>query len=155
MFKYLSEILSQFTAPQRILALLILVLSIVVISLGPSYINNITLNSDEFQQEIEKQKKLNQGFQNEIDSLNNKIIKNQKKCTNDIIVREIEIIRQIEDLKRSIGRVNVENNLIINDTISETESPIRVIDPRPEMMMNGLNHIQNNIRLDVNIRGGN
>ena len=155
MFKYLSEILSQFSAPQRILALLIMVFSIVMITLGPSYIDSITLNADEFQQEIEKQKNLNQGFQDEIDSLNSKIIRNQRKCTDDIIAREIEIMQQIEDLKRRVGSVNVEKNLMVIDTVGETVLPIRVIDPRPEMMMDGLNRIQNNIRMDVNNRDSN
>jgi cell division protein FtsB len=157
MFKYISEILSQFTAPQRILALLILVFSIVIITLGPSFIDSITLNQEEFQQEIEKQESLNQKFKDEIQTLNLKIIENQRKCTDDIIAREMEIMQQIEDLKRRVGNSSQQNAIILNptDTVTESYSPIMLPDPRPDMMMEGLNRIQNSIRRDVNSRGGN
>ena len=158
MFKYISEILSQFTAPQRILALLILVFSIVIITLGPSFIDSITLNQEEFQQEIEKQESLNQKFKDEIETLNLKIIENQRKCTDDIIAREMEIMQQIEDLKRRVERTPVSNEMrVIGPLDSGVVLPsIPLIDPRPEMMMEGLNRIQNNIKRDVDVmRGGN
>jgi len=158
MFKYISEILSQFTAPQRILALLILVFSIVIITLGPSFIDSITLNQEEFQQEIEKQESLNQKFKDEIETLNLKIIENQRKCTDDIIAREMEIMQQIEDLKRRVERTPVSNEMIVIGPLDSgvVLPSIPLIDPRPEMMMEGLNRIQNNIKRDVDVmRGGN
>ena len=158
MFKYISEILSQFTAPQRILALLILVFSIIIITLGPSFIDSITLNQEEFQQEIEKQESLNQKFKDEIETLNLKIIENQRQCTDDIIAREMEIMQQIEDLKRRVERTPVSHEMkVIGPLDSGVVLPsIPLIDPRPEMMMEGLNRIQNNIKRDVDVmRGGN
>jgi hypothetical protein len=52
MFKYISNILSQFTPAQRILALLILVLSVIIITLGPSLIDAITLDRTELTKDL-------------------------------------------------------------------------------------------------------
>lgn len=160
MFKYISEILAQFTAPQRVLALLLVLLSIVIITLGPSFIDSITLNQEEFQSEIDKQKKLNAQFKNEIDTLTLQIIRNQKKCTDDIIARELEIMEEIENLKRRIANtpmVESRELRIVSPSDSVAPSaPVRIVDPRPKMMMDGLNVIQRKIKTDVDeMRGGN
>lgn len=162
MFKYISEILAQFTAPQRVLALLLVLISIVMITLGPSFIDSITLNQEEFQSEIDNQKKLNAQFKTEIDSLTLQIIRNQKKCTDDIIAREIEIMEEIEKLKRRIANTPVvESNAMMVLSPSDTGnvvpmSPVQIVDPRPKMMMDGLNVIQRKIKTDVeDMRGGN
>jgi len=166
MFKYISEILSQFTAPQRIIALLLLLFSIVILTLGPSYIDSITLNKDEYKIEIDNQKKLNKEFSDEIQRLNRQIIDNQRKCTDDIISREMEIMNEIEQLKRDIESTPVTssrtNQMVIQNPDSDTSrvihilEPIRTIDdPRPQMMMDGLDRIQKKIMGDVNKMKGN
>ncbi len=164
MFKYISEILGQFTAPQRIIALLLLLFSIVVVTLGPSYIDSITLNKDEYNVEIEKQKELNKEFSDEIQRLNRQIIDNQRACTDEIITREMEIMNQIEQLKRDIESTSVtvsqSSQMVIGPSDSSTVirrvEPIKIIaDPRPKMMMDGLNRIQGNIREDVDKMKGN
>ncbi len=65
MFKYISEILGRFTQSQRILALLIVLLSIVLISLGPSLIKENDCN--EVYDELNKQRE-------QILVLNNKLV---------------------------------------------------------------------------------
>jgi len=55
MFEYISQILKSFTQGQRILALLILVVSIVTITLGPSLINSNTSTCDELTVRLKSQ----------------------------------------------------------------------------------------------------
>jgi energy-converting hydrogenase Eha subunit F len=51
MFKYISKILAQFSTPQKIVALSMLLLAIVIISIAPSFISSITLDRDELDSE--------------------------------------------------------------------------------------------------------
>lgn len=176
MFKYISEILGQFTAPQRILALLLLLFSIVIISIGPSYIDSITLNQDEYVEEIEKQKKLNKIFSNEIDTLNSKLIRNQRECTDEILQRERELLdreqeiwNELERLKREVRNRNQHNRVVtpiqiepvVDTLVVEGDTLIRVqqqsasmniIDDTPEMMLDGIENIQNHIKEDMDKR---
>lgn len=173
MFKYISEILGHFTAPQRILALLLLLFSIVIISIGPSYIDSITLNQEEYVEEIEKQKKLNKVFSDEIDTLNSKLIRNQRECTDEILQRERELLdreqeiwNELERLKREIRNRNQYNHVVapiqiepIVDTVivegdtiirvQQQSSSINVIDDTPEIILDGIKSIQNHIKEDM------
>ena len=56
MFKYISQILSQFTKTQRVIALLMLLTSITIITIGPKLIDSITLDRKELEEKITKQK---------------------------------------------------------------------------------------------------
>jgi len=179
MFKYISEIISHFTAPQRILALLLLLLSIVVVSVGPSYIDAITLNQEEYVEEIKKQKKLNKLFGDEIDTLNAKLIRNQRECTDEILQRERELLDreqeiwdELERLKRVIRDKSnnsqvvvpiqtepVSDTLIVEgDTIvrvTQSVSAPMIIDDTPEMMLEGIEDIQRHIENDIEKRKDN
>lgn len=177
MFKYISEIISHFTAPQRILALLLLLLSIVLITVGPSYIDSITLNKDEYMSEIKKQKELNKIFSNEIDTLNKQLIYNQRKCTNDIIQREREFLEreeiiwyELERLKnevrqrqnsyvRPIQTEPIVDTLIVGvDTIIRVEETLPVSSPineDEEIILEGIENIQKHIEDDIQKRKDN
>ena len=73
-------------------------------------------------------------------------------------------MNQIEQLKRDIESTSVtvsqSSQMVISPSDSSTVirrvEPIRIIeDPRPKMMMDGLNRIQGNIREDVDKMKGN
>lgn len=177
MFRHISEIITHFTAPQRILALLLLLLSIVIIVVGPSYVDAITLNKEEYVEEIKKQKKLNKLFGDEIDTLNAKLIKNQRECTDEILQRERELLdreqeiwNELERLKREIRNRNnvrvvesiqmepIHDTTIVNgDTIinvnQSAPSPI-IIDDTPEIILNKIENIQKHIEDDIEKRKG-
>jgi len=179
MFKYISEIISHFTAPQRILALLLLLLSIIIVSVGPSYIDSITLNQDEYVEEIKKQKAVNKIFRNEVDSLNSKLIRNQRECTDQIIQRERELLEreqeiwdELERLKRIIRDKSNANQIVLptqvepvydtlvidGDTIIRAlqgSSAPMIIDETPELMLDGIENIQRHIENDIEKRKDN
>ena len=102
MFKYISNILSQFTSAQRILALLILVLSIVIITLGPSLIGAITLDRGELVEDLNRKDAKIDFLEKRLDTLSNRIIDNQRNCTDMITSREEEFIKMLDKLKSEL-----------------------------------------------------
>lgn len=153
MFKYISEIISQFSMSQRIIALLLVLFSIVLITLGPSLIQTITLDSGELWGTINKQKTQIQELQTEVDVLNKNIRDNQRECTNLIVEREKEILEEIARIESRIGsRKRTLNRIEIADT---SERVIRVIEPTGDMdmMMFEIKNLKNNINKDIENRG--
>jgi hypothetical protein len=137
MFQYISEILKQFTSPQRILALLILVLTITIITLGTEYINVMTADK--------------QYYIEEIDRLNKTIVLNRKSCTDEMIAREMEIVKQIDILKGSLTRPITNEKMIIKDTIfsdAKITQP-KIIQPDNSEVTKGLDNIKSKILKQV------
>jgi hypothetical protein len=102
MFKYISTILSQFTSAQRIMALLILVFTIVIITLGPSLIGAITLDRDELTRDLNRKETRINHLEKKIDTLSDQIIENRRSCTNEITSREEEFVRMLDKLKKEL-----------------------------------------------------
>jgi len=138
MFKYISEILKQFTRPQRILALLILVLTITIITLGTEYINVMTVDK--------------QYYIEEIDQLNKTIVTNRKSCTDEMIAREMEIVKQIDILKGSLTRHIQNEKMIIRDSVLVETKVVqpKIIQSDNSEVKKGLDNIKSNILKQVN-----
>ncbi len=86
MFKYISEILSKFNQRQRIIALVTLLISIIIISIGPKITESLTYNDEELRLRIESQNNQIGELNKRIDELNLQVISNQRECTNEIVV---------------------------------------------------------------------
>ena len=56
MFQYISDILGKFTPGQRILALLLLLFTITLISVGPNIVSSLTYDNDELMNKVKLQK---------------------------------------------------------------------------------------------------
>lgn len=156
MFKYISEILGKFSMGQRIVALLLLLLTITIITISPNLIDALTQDNTELDMKIERQKSEIITLTNEVDTLKNQIRKNARDCTNEIIEREKEIMKEIDDLRASIQGMSVKSSQSLkiydpNDT-NYIPSPVMIEDPRPEMMMDGLKNIQRKIQIDLDKR---
>ena len=88
MFKYISVILSKFTQGQRIVALSFLLLSIVIISIGPKIVESLTSNDVELKSRVESQTTQILELNSRVTELNTQIISNQRECTDAIVERE-------------------------------------------------------------------
>jgi predicted RNase H-like nuclease (RuvC/YqgF family) len=110
MFKYISEILSQFTRQQRIIALLMVLLTITLISLAPSLISAITTDRSELEYRISKQDEKIYLLENTIDTLDQKIRSNQRSCTQELFAREEEFIKMLDDIKAEAYKCRTTNN---------------------------------------------
>ena len=93
MFKYISEILGKFTQSQRILALLIVLFSVILITLGPSLIKDNDCN--DVYVELNKQRQ-------ELLRLNNELVDVQVEANNERIKREKEIAEILEMIKSDV-----------------------------------------------------
>jgi hypothetical protein len=109
MFKYISEILSQFTRTQRIMALLMVLTTITIISLAPSLISSITMDRHELENKITKQTERISSLENLVDTLDQKIRENQRSCTQELFTREEEFIKMLDDIKSEAYKCRTSN----------------------------------------------
>lgn len=113
MFKYIADILAQFSTPQKVIALSLILLSIIIITLGPSMIQS----SDELKEEIVNKNAKIKSLENELNKKDSTIRVEQKSCTNEILVREKEFIAMLDYLQ---NRAKRDNNKIISQTNMES-----------------------------------
>lgn len=118
MLKYVSEILTKFTPQQRVIALLLLLLSIVLMTNGGELIKSIKGTPDDVTQVLENQKLQIQTLQSETSHLNNMIIDVQRECTNKILKREEEMAVEIQNIINIINRREKSRPVVILDTIN-------------------------------------
>ena len=93
MFEFISKILVTLTPAQRLWALTIVLVSIVIITLGPGWINRN--DCSDLYPIVKNQKQ-------EIASLNREILDVQKECTSGRIERENEIRELVDQLEIEI-----------------------------------------------------
>ena len=113
MFKYIADILSQFSTPQKVIALSLILLSIVIITLGPSMIQS----SDELKEEIVNKNAKIKTLEDELNKKDSTIRIEQKSCTNEILLREKEFIAMLDYLQ---NKAKKDNNKIISQTNMES-----------------------------------
>lgn len=107
MFKYISEILSQFTKTQRVMALLMVLTTITITTIGPSLINSITTDRTELELKITKQTERINSLENHIDTLDFEIRESQKSCTQEIYARENEFIQMLDEIRAEAFKYKV------------------------------------------------
>lgn len=103
MFKYLSNILSTITPGQRLIALCVLLLSIVIITLGPNLIDATTKDTEELTTKINLQRVEIKDLSDQIKKLNDQLVSNESECTNRLIDKERRILTVIDELERDLA----------------------------------------------------
>jgi len=118
MFKYISEILSQFSKTQRVMALLMVLTTITIITIGPSLIDSITTDRKELELKIIKQTERITLLENHTDTLDWKIRESQKSCTQEIWARENEFIQMLDEIRAEAFKYKVSTktneNVVVN-----------------------------------------
>ena len=99
MFKYISDILSKFTINQRIFVLIFLLITIIIISIGPKIISSLSYDDASLIKRIEFQRIQIKELNIITSELNEQIIANQKNCTDNAIRRENEILGMISGIE--------------------------------------------------------
>ena len=143
MFKYLAQILAQFSMTQRIMALLIILFSVVILTLTPKFLDAFTQDNGELWETVNQQSTQITQMRGEITRLNGEIINNERECTNEIIRREKEILDMIGNLENKMERTRPRANMIYDgmDTIMMTPLPTD-----NSMMTRELKNIKKNIK---------
>ena len=118
MFKYISEILSQFSKTQRVMALLMVLTTITIITIGPSLIDSVTTDRTELELKITKQTDRITLLENHIDTLDWQIRESQKSCTQEIWARENEFIQMLDEIRAEAFKYKVSTktneNIVVN-----------------------------------------
>jgi multidrug resistance efflux pump len=122
MFKYISEILKQFTPAQKTLALLMLLASIIMVSLGPKMIDAMSIDNTEYKSKVDRQNAEIKDLQVTVDSLDTKIRNGQRQCTNEIAEREAEFIAMLDELKGDMNRTSTSRLIRKPKIIPENKS---------------------------------
>lgn len=117
MFNNISDILKSFTPAQRITALLILVFTIVLISLGPSLIDRHTTDCSELEVRVKSQQVQIMELSAQVEKLNRDLISGQSECTANLIQKQQEIMS------------------IVNHMIEEAQCSAKLSGRRREQMM--------------------
>ena len=137
MFKYISEILSQFSKTQRVMALLMVLTTITIISIGPSLIDSITEDRTELESKITKQTERITSLENHIDTLDWQIRESQKSCTQEIWARENEFIQMLDEIRAEAFRYKVStktSDVVVNrkKSTGDDENVMMMEMPRQE-----------------------
>ena len=169
MFKYIAEILAQFSRPQKILALLLVLFSVMTISIAPSLISALTVDCEELKGQIERQNKRIISLEELVDTLDLKIRNNQRECTNEITSREIEFLDMLEELKKDAKRGERASSYTYETTLRKTDAYIQdtvmvlgsepapeplIVQPKPKKnpsmkgMIDKIEKMQNKIKND-------
>ncbi len=138
-FKGIPEILEKFTLTQRILALLMLLMTIVLITLGPKLIDALTTSNTECISETKRQSVRITYLEKVVDTLDMKIIKNQRRYTNESAQREAEFIAMLDELKGDINRSKNRRSvklypIVRNEMVRNVDSGGVVYSPAPDMI---------------------
>ena len=104
MFKYIADIIKQFTPQQRILALLMLLLAITIISVTPTIAEAIAKDPIEYRKQIKTRDKRIDYLELTIDTLDLEIRTNQRHCTNEIADRELEFNKMLDEILSDVRR---------------------------------------------------
>ena len=136
MFKYISEILSQFSKTQRVMALLMVLTTITIISIGPTLIDSITTDRKELELKIIKQTERINSLENHTDTLDWQIRESQKSCTQEIYARENEFIQMLDEIRIEAFKYKVStktNNVVVNRKKSNDDENVMMMEtPKQE-----------------------
>lgn len=100
MFKYISNILSTITPGQRLVALCVLLLSVVIITVSPSIVDAVTKDNEELKSKVALQKTEIAELTTRVNELNTQVISNQRECTNSLIAKEKEILDIVVEIEK-------------------------------------------------------
>lgn len=106
MFDNFSSIIVTITKKHRILALFLLLLTIIIITLGPKLIEMINHDDNALNQRIDLQKESIKKLNVEIIKLNEEILQSQLSCTDRIVEREKEILDKILVMEKIVSTSN-------------------------------------------------
>ena len=136
MFKHISAIVSQFSTPQKVVALALVLFSIVIISVAPSLISAITVDRKDLNKSIEDKKEIIRVLEEELKVKNLLIIDNGRSCTNEILKREEEFINMLGQIKGDLRKRDVKEEPIIYESYrrSTDDSTMQMILPSPQVI---------------------
>lgn len=163
MFKYLSEILSKFTPQQRIIALGLLLLTIIVLGLGNSIITTYSNSDKVLNDRISRLETSQRILLKENDSLYSSLSESQIQCSNDImgvrrkILEDLGVLenQMVNQQRRVSYKVQSQPTQYIDNygdtmvvSMMNTPQPIQIKD-NSEDMIKAIRSLKEKIKKDI------
>jgi hypothetical protein len=119
------------------MALLMVLTTITIISIGPSLIDSVTEDRTELELKITKQTERITSLENHIDTLDWQIRESQKSCTQEIWARENEFIQMLDEIRAEAFRYKVStktSDVVVNrkKSTGDDENVMMMEMPRQE-----------------------
>jgi len=125
MFKYIADILKSITPRQRLIALSITLLFVLLITVGNNIISAISSSDNILNNKVERLETANK-------ELNNQLVESQLQCTQDITELRKQIIDEITRLENEMKSTTNERRTIMRIDTVQSNTP-KVIYMKPDI----------------------
>jgi hypothetical protein len=117
------------------MALLMVLTTITIITIGPSLIDSITTDRTELELKITKQAERITSLENHIDTLDWQIRESQKSCTQEIYARESEFIQMLDEIRAEAFKykvtTNTNDNIVVNRKSNGDDGTVMMMEQQP------------------------
>lgn len=150
MFKYIGDILKQFTSTQRLIALLILLISITIIMVGPKLVESFKTDKKDYEQLVVSLRNRNTTLTTENEDLSNQILVNRRECRIKLVEKENEIIEVLSKIENNLNRNRhlqkvTTDTFVVNDSITKISS-VKVLEPTNNDAVIMIRDLKNNLK---------
>jgi len=119
------------------MALLMVLTTITIITIGPSLIDSVTTDRKELEDKITNQSNRIKILENQVDTLDSKIRAGQRSCTQEIWARENEFIQMLDEIRLEAFKYTVSTktneNIVVNrKSNGDDENVMMMEQPRQE-----------------------
>jgi hypothetical protein len=129
MFQYISEIIKNISPRQRFFALVVVLLTILLITLGGKIINAFTNSDKILENKVSRLEEANVLLNNQNRELQTILIQSQIQCTKDITQVREDILKEIGQIEREMRMTQTR----IISTSRDTVQVIPVVTSNPAM----------------------
>lgn len=145
MFQYISEIIKNISPKQRLWALFITLVFVLLITLGSNIIDAFSSSDRVLQNRIESLETANVSLNNQNRELQTIIIESQIQCTKDITQVRQQILDELDRIEREMKMT--ESRMEIRTTDSIQSSPRVIQLPNPAMVR--ISTMKNQLKTDM------
>lgn len=133
------------------IALCVLLLSIVIITLGPRLIDATTKDTEELTTKINLQRVEIKDLSDQIKKLNDQLVSNESECTNRLIDKERRILTVIDELERDLAPKPTVRRLESYRMIQDSTMAMMMPPPEPAQPQDNSRAIKKlkNLKLDL------
>lgn len=154
MFKYIVDILKEFTSKQKLYALIIVLVAIVIITVGPKLISEIKTDKEEYELIVSSLRKRNRDLFVENEELNNQVIKGRTECRVLLVEKENEVIAALTEIERKMKTQKTLNKItidtVVNDGTMAQISEVKYIQTPNTEVMGMVQKLKTKLKNDIN-----
>jgi hypothetical protein len=153
MFKYIVDILKEFTSKQKLYALIVVLIAITTITVGPKIISEFKTDKEEYELIVTSLKKRNRNLYVENEELNNQVIKGRTECRILLVEKENEVINALSEIERKMKTQKKLNKItidtVVNDGIVTQISEVKYVQSANTEVMGMVQKLKTKLKNDI------